>query len=67
MKTLLCSNLSVIADCPFQAHGETSDDVVNAMFEHASTVHPEKLASMSEQEKEEMIERMNLYLDEQLA
>ncbi|HYU64743.1 MAG TPA: DUF1059 domain-containing protein [Candidatus Paceibacterota bacterium] len=67
IKTLLCSNISGNPDCAFEARGEANDDVVNAMFEHALLTHREKFETMSEQEKEEMIERMNLYLDEQGA
>ena len=48
--------------CDFEARGETGEEVKKAMFDHAAKDHPEKLASMSEEEKVKINEMMDTML-----
>lgn len=45
MKTLSCKDLGA-ATCPFVATGETEEEVVRKMVDHATVVHPEDVAKM---------------------
>ncbi len=53
MKTLACSDLGA-AECTFVASGETNEDVVQKMMEHAKAAHPEKMEQMKNMTPEEM-------------
>ena len=65
MKSLKCSDLNPDSDCSFEATGETNKEVVDKMFKHASEAHKDKLAGMSEEEKQGMVKKMNETLDKQ--
>lgn len=45
MKTLACKDLG-LAKCDFVAKGETIDDVVNQVYEHANKAHKNKVDEM---------------------
>ncbi len=47
MKTLTCTDMGN-ATCDFVAVGQTDDEVVDKMMEHAEVAHPEDLTKMSE-------------------
>ena len=56
MKQLSCKALGV--DCDYIATGETDQEVINNMQEHAKNDHPDKWAEMnqmSDEEKDAMI------------
>ncbi|MFH1977772.1 MAG: DUF1059 domain-containing protein [Candidatus Aenigmatarchaeota archaeon] len=65
MKTLACADLGVDKECDFKASGEDDGEVIDAMFEHAEKVHKDKVKKMSEEDKEEMEEKMYDLLDTQ--
>jgi len=54
MKTLSCKDLGTM-ECDFVAKGETEDEVVNSMMEHAKEMHPEKVGAMPEEEMKNMM------------
>ena len=60
MKNLACRDIG--GECDFVASGETADEVKRAMYDHAGQTHPELLANMDEQEKEELEELMDKML-----
>lgn len=51
-------------DCDYVAVGKTAQEVKNKIFEHAASAHPEKLVSMSEQDKQAMLKKMDEILME---
>jgi predicted small metal-binding protein len=65
MKTLKCSDLDSSSDCHFEASGETNEEVIGKLFQHASEAHKDKLAGMSEEDKQAMTTKMNGLLDKQ--
>jgi len=65
MKTLKCKDLDPSMNCDYEATGETNQEVIDKMFEHAKEVHVEKLQGMSEEEKNGMVQKMNEILDKQ--
>lgn len=56
MKTLSCANLGQTT-CDYVAFGETDEEVVDKMLEHAEMAHPEDLTKVSE---DDMRKRMTL-------
>lgn len=63
MKTIKCSDFGM--DCHFEATGETNEEVKQKAYKHAEEVHAEKLAGMSEEEKQAMDKKMDELLDAQ--
>lgn len=59
MKKLGCKELDPSSDCHFVAEGETKEEVIGKIFEHSRDAHPEKLAGMSEDDKNSMMKKMN--------
>ncbi len=47
MKTLSCKDIGT-PTCDFVAVGETDDEVLDKMMDHAEMEHPENLQKMSE-------------------
>lgn len=45
-------------DCDFAARGQTDEEVMEKMMEHAKMYHPEKIKGMSENEMKEMMKPM---------
>jgi predicted small metal-binding protein len=57
MKTLACKDMEV--DCGYIAKGETEEEVIGKMNDHAMKAHPDVVAEMSkEMSKEEMANKM---------
>ena len=54
MKTLACKDLGN-PQCPFVAEGETAEEAVQKMKDHAKSTHMNKLAGMSEEEMDKMM------------
>lgn len=48
MKSLTCSNIDPSLDCHFTAQGESDDEVVGKMMQHAQEAHADKVKEMSE-------------------
>jgi len=44
MKTLSCKDLG--AECAFVASGETNEEAMKKMMDHAKEAHPEKMEQM---------------------
>ncbi|MBU1145928.1 DUF1059 domain-containing protein [Patescibacteria group bacterium] len=57
MKTLSCQDVSGLA-CPFVAKGETEEEVIQQLMDHAKTAHPEESAKMMEGKSEEEMKEM---------
>ena len=55
MKTLTCKDLGN-ETCNFEARGETNEEVVDNMMEHAKVAHPADLNKMSESDMREKME-----------
>ena len=49
-------------DCDFVASGDSSQDVKDKMYSHASETHAEVLKSMSDQDKENINAKMDSLL-----
>ena len=45
-------------DCDFEAKGETKEEVIQKMFEHAKEAHADIFVSLSEKEQEEMSQKL---------
>ena len=57
MKTLTCRNMGV-SDCDFVAKGETEEEVINIIREHASSNHPEIMKKMERDMNPSQIENI---------
>lgn len=55
MKKLTCADLGT-PECPFVAEGETNEEVVAKMMEHAKETHADKLEGKSDEEIQAMME-----------
>ena len=64
-KTLKCSDLGAGPECKYEATGETNEEVIGKMFQHAGEVHKDKVEGMSEEDKAGMVTKMNEILDKQ--
>lgn len=62
MKSLKCSDLGS-SMCDFEATGETAEEVKKKMYGHAAEAHADKLASMTEEDKQ----KVNAIMDGLLA
>lgn len=62
MKSLSCKQMGN-SDCEYVAEAETAEEVKQKMWEHAEHIHKDKIASMSEEEKE----KANGMMDQILA
>lgn len=56
MKTLSCKDMGMSDD--FMAKGETEEEVMNKMMEHANLEHKDKMEGKSEEEMMKMKEMM---------
>ncbi len=56
MKTLACKDLG--AECAFVASGETNEDVIKKMMDHAQASHPEKMEQMKSMSQDEVTAMM---------
>jgi predicted small metal-binding protein len=54
MKKLSCKELWTV-NCNFKIKGRTEEEIIDAIFAHAAEEHPDKLMSMSEDEKADLI------------
>jgi predicted small metal-binding protein len=67
MKTLSCQDVSGVA-CPFVAKGETEEEAIQQLMDHAKTAHPEESAKMMEgKSEEEMNEMLKSKVKEEMA
>ncbi|MFZ5364404.1 MAG: DUF1059 domain-containing protein [Patescibacteria group bacterium] len=57
MKTLSCQDVSGLA-CPFVAKGETEEEVIQQLMDHAKTEHPEESVKMMEGKTEDEIKEV---------
>lgn len=64
MKSLSCRELGK-ADCDFVAVGDTHDEIIRQMFQHAQASHKKMLDSMSEQQKTRIVQMMHHLLSKQ--
>ena len=64
MKKLLCRDVSGW-DCPYEAEGDTDEEVKMKLAEHGEEVHPEEMAAMSDEDKAEMQQKIEEHLAEQ--
>lgn len=55
-KTLKCKDFGL--DCPFSITSEDGQEAMDISMAHASKVHADKMAGMSEEEKGKMMEQM---------
>lgn len=65
MKQLSCEAMG--ESCDFVAQGETEEDVIRKMQEHAQADHPDKWAEMEQMgddEKKEMFKDMRMKMEE---
>ncbi len=53
MKTISCKDMGV--DCGFVAKGETAEEVISKLNDHATKAHPEVVAEMSKKMSEEQM------------
>ncbi|MBI2449798.1 DUF1059 domain-containing protein [Candidatus Pacearchaeota archaeon] len=56
--TMSCKDIGS-EDCGFSVTTHSADEVKKAIFAHAKYAHPEKLAGMSEAEKQGMMKKMD--------
>lgn len=56
MKMLACKDMGM--DCPFVAKGETKEEVMEKMMEHAKMEHKDMVEKMSPEEMEGMKKKM---------
>ena len=54
MKTLSCKDMGTM-ECDFVAKGETEDEIVGSMMDHAKQSHPDKITMMPEEEMKNMM------------
>jgi len=52
MKMLSCKDMG--AECDFVAKGETNQEVMKAMMDHAQAAHPDKMKEMETKSAEEV-------------
>ena len=52
-------------DCDFEARGETKEEVIQKMFEHAKEAHADIFVSLSEKEQEEMSAKLEEIIREE--
>lgn len=64
MKTLSCKDMGM--DDGFVAKGETEDEVMMKMDEHAKEMHADKMAGMSEEEMMGMKEMMRKKIKDEM-
>jgi predicted small metal-binding protein len=57
MKMLSCKNMGV--ECDFVAKGETAEEVKAKAMEHAKMEHADMLKDMTEDQKKEMMMKMD--------
>ena len=62
--SLSCNDLGA-KGCDFSDTAVTAEEIKKAMFEHAASAHPEVLAKMTEEQKQEMTKRMDQLLEMQ--
>lgn len=55
-KTLKCKDFGI--DCSFSITSEDGKEAMDISMAHASKVHADKMAGMSEEDKAKMIEQM---------
>lgn len=65
MYTLKCSELDPGGNCDFSTTGETRDEVIKNLQDHAASDHAKKMASMTPEEQTAMMAKMNELLDAQ--
>jgi predicted small metal-binding protein len=66
MVTLSCKDLG-LASCDFVAEADSERHVKNAMFEHVRDEHPELIAGVTDEERRDLMHRMDLAVRELAA
>ena len=56
MYSISCRDLG--GDCDHTVTGNSVEEVKEGLFAHAADAHPEKLKTMSEEEKKAMVQKM---------
>ncbi len=64
MKTLSCKDMGMADD--FTAKGETEDEVMIKMEQHAKEMHADKMAGLSEEEMKKMKEDMKMKIKDEM-
>jgi predicted small metal-binding protein len=58
MKVLKCTDVSG-QNCPFEAHGESIEEIKGLMAQHGGEAHPDMTENASEEDKQVMMEKMD--------
>lgn len=64
MMRLACKDMGT--DCPFVAEGNSAEEVKAKMMDHAMADHKEMMDNMTEEEKDEMMKKMDEMLEKQM-
>lgn len=64
MKSLSCKDMGMNDD--FKATGETEDEVMMKMEQHAKEMHADKMAGMSDEEMMKMKEDMKMKIKDEM-
>lgn len=59
MMTLSCSDLGLM-DCRFVAQADSERHVKNVMFDHVRDEHPELIAGITDEQRRDLMHRMDL-------
>ncbi len=59
MVTLSCKDLG-LESCDFVAEADSERHVTNVMFEHVRDEHPELIAGITDEERRDLLRRMDL-------
>lgn len=63
MRTISCQHLGFA--CEFEAVGDVEEMVYDLIFLHITDVHEDKWRAMSEEEQEDLLARINVFLFEE--
>jgi len=61
---LMCREVSGL-DCPYEAEGDTAEEVRQKLSEHGMEEHADEMAAMTDDEKKAMEERIDELLAQQ--
>ena len=65
MKTLKCADVGAVPDCDHAVTGETNQECIDKAFAHAATDHKEIVEKMTDEDKQNIVAKMNEILDKQ--
>ncbi|MAF25414.1 hypothetical protein CL634_07560 [bacterium] len=58
MKKLSCKDLSLDFECDFTANGGDGAELVDKMFAHLQSDHPEEMGDMPEEDRGKLMKKM---------